>query len=111
MFKRDVRDALYLFNYFKEKQRLLEERRKEEAARREEQQKLMEGEKKNKRRGRITEVFHHRFRLTKRLSVKLLNIFLPISLNICFGCSKEPSHPFEYPQHMFLLRNRKNNFV
>ena len=22
---------------------------------------------------------------------KILNIFLPISLNICFGCSKEPS--------------------
>ena len=24
------------------------------------------------------------------------------------GCSKEPS--FEYPQHMFWLRNKKNNF-
>ena len=23
---------------------------------------------------------------------KIVNIFLPISLNICFGCSKEPSH-------------------
>ena len=32
---------------------------------------------------------------------------------MCFGCSKEPSHPdgsFEYPQHMFWLRNKKNNF-
>ena len=40
-------------------------------------------------------------------------IFLAISLNMCFGCSKEPSHrdgSFEYPQHMFLLRNKKINF-
>ena len=40
-------------------------------------------------------------------------IFLPISLNICFGCSKEPSHQdgsFEYPQHVLWLRNKKNNF-
>ena len=32
---------------------------------------------------------------------------------ICFGCTKEPSHrdgSFEYPQHMFWLRNKKNNF-
>ena len=32
---------------------------------------------------------------------------------MCFGCSKEPSHgdgSFEYPQHTFLLRNKKNNF-
>ena len=32
---------------------------------------------------------------------------------MCFGCSKEPSHrdgTFEYPQHMFWLRNKKNNF-
>ena len=39
--------------------------------------------------------------------------FLSISLNICFGCSKEPSHrdgSFEYPQHMFWLRSKKNNF-
>ena len=29
---------------------------------------------------------------------------------MCFGCSKEPSHrdgSFEYPQHMFRLRNKK----
>ena len=40
-------------------------------------------------------------------------IFLSISLNMCFGCSKEPSHrdgSFEYSQHMFWLRNKKNNF-
>ena len=32
---------------------------------------------------------------------------------MCFGCSKEPSHrdgSFKYPQHMFRLRNKKNNF-
>ena len=39
-----------------------------------------------------------------------MNIFLYISFIICFGCSKEPSHrdgSFEYPQHMFWLRNKK----
>ena len=32
---------------------------------------------------------------------------------MCFGGLKEPSHrdgSFEYPQHMFWLRNKKNNF-
>ena len=32
---------------------------------------------------------------------------------MCFGCSKEPSHrdgSFEYPQHMFWLRNIKSYF-
>ena len=32
---------------------------------------------------------------------------------MCFECSKEPSHrdgSFEYPQHMFWLRGKKNNF-
>ena len=31
---------------------------------------------------------------------------------MCFGCSKEPSHrdgSFEYSQHKFWLRNKKNN--
>ena len=40
-------------------------------------------------------------------------IVLTIHLNMCFGCSKEPSHrdgSFEYPQRMFWLRNKKNNF-
>ena len=44
---------------------------------------------------------------------KIAIIFLSISLNMCFGCSKEPSDwdgSFEYPQHMFWLRNKKNNF-
>ena len=41
---------------------------------------------------------------------KIVHIFLPISFNIRFWCSKEPSHrdcSFEYPQHMFWLGNRK----
>ena len=32
---------------------------------------------------------------------------------MCFGCPKEPSYwegSFEHPQHMFWLRNKKNNF-
>ena len=40
---------------------------------------------------------------------KIAIIFLSISLNMCFGCSKEPSHrdgSFEFPQHMFWLRNK-----
>ena len=42
------------------------------------------------------------------------NIFFPlsISLNMCFGFSKEPSHwdgSFELLQHMFWLRNKKIN--
>ena len=40
-------------------------------------------------------------------------IFLPINLNMCFGCSKEPSlwdGSFEYPQHMFYMRNKENSF-
>ena len=35
---------------------------------------------------------------------KIVIIFLSISLSICFGSSKEPSHrdgSFEYPQNMF----------
>ena len=28
----------------------------------------------------------------KKNQRKNVNIFLPISFNICFGCSKEPSH-------------------
>ena len=30
--------------------------------------------------------------LNKHFQRKIVNIFLPISFNICFGCSKEPSH-------------------
>ena len=44
---------------------------------------------------------------------KILNISLFVRVNICFGCTKEPSRQdgsFEYPQHMFWLRNKKFNF-
>ena len=47
------------------------------------------------------------------IECKIVIIFLPINLNMCFGCSKEASHldgSFEYPQYMFWLRNKKNNF-
>ena len=56
--------------------------------------------------------FLHRFRLSN-FPRKIVNIFLPINFNICFGCSKEPSHwdgSFKYPQHMFWLRNKKIKF-
>ena len=42
--------------------------------------------------------------LRKFYEHKIVIIFLPINLNMCFGCSKEPSHwdsSFEYSQHMF----------
>ena len=42
------------------------------------------------------------------------NIFLHVSFNICFGFSKEQPHcdgSFEYPQHMFWLRNKKIIFL
>ena len=39
----------------------------------------------------------------------IVNIFLSISFNMCFGCSKETSHrdgSFEHPQHRFWMRNK-----
>ena len=45
---------------------------------------------------------------------KMVIIFLSISLNICFGCWKEPSHrdgSFEHPHYMFWLRNKKSDFL
>ena len=44
---------------------------------------------------------------------KIVNIFLPISFNICFGCSKEQSHwdgSFENPQHNYILVEKWKNF-
>ena len=58
---------------------------------------------------------------------KILITFMSITLNICFGFSKELSQldgsfeypldmfwnldgSFEYPQRMFWLRNKKNQF-
>ena len=46
----------------------------------------------------------------KNFQHNIMTIFLSISFNICFGCSKEPSDQdgsFEYPQHMFWFRNKK----
>ena len=51
--------------------------------------------------------------INKIFERKNVNIFLPISFNICFGCLKEPSYwdgSFVYPQHMFWLRNKKISF-
>ena len=54
----------------------------------------------------------HKVKKSKNYAHKIAIIFLSISLNMCFGCSKEPSHrdsSFDYPQHMFWLRNKKIN--
>ena len=51
--------------------------------------------------------------INQKIGCKIVNIFLPINFNMSFGCSKEPSQwegSFEYPQHMFWLRNKKINF-
>ena len=48
--------------------------------------------------------------LSKNVQRKIPSIVLSISLNMCFGCSKELSQwdgSFEYPQHMFWVRNMK----
>ena len=34
----------------------------------------------------------HDKRITNIFEGKIVNIFLPISFNICFGCSEESSH-------------------
>ena len=44
----------------------------------------------------------------------LFDFALEVWFSICFGYSKEPSHwdgSFEYPQHKFWSRNKKNNFL
>ena len=51
--------------------------------------------------------------LSKHFERKTVIIFLPSNLNIHFGCSKDQSHgdgSFEFQQHMFWLRKKKNNF-
>ena len=43
--------------------------------------------------------------INKNFLRKNVNIFLPNSFNLCFGCSKEPSHldgSFEYPQYVLV---------
>ena len=55
--------------------------------------------------------FYFKVQLSKTFECKSVIIFLPNSLNRCFGCSKDLTHwdgSFEYPQHMFWLRNRNN---
>ena len=37
-------------------------------------------------------VYSHRFRYNKFFERRIVNIYLPISFNVCFGCSNEPSH-------------------
>ena len=47
-------------------------------------------------------------KISKNSEHEIVDIFLSVNLNMCFGCSKEPSQrggSFEYPQHMFWLRN------
>ena len=49
-------------------------------------------------------------RINKTFQRNNVNIVLPTTFNICFGCSKEPyrlDRYFEYPQHMICLRNKK----
>ena len=50
----------------------------------------------------------------KILNCRLLRIIGgALRVNIAFVCSTEPfrsDFSFEYPQHMFWLRNKKNNF-
>ena len=51
--------------------------------------------------------------INKKFQPKIVNIFLSINFNKCFGYSKELSHwdgSFEYPQHMFWLRTKKIKF-
>ena len=51
--------------------------------------------------------------INKTIEPEIVNIILSIKFYICFGCSIEPSHwdvAFEYQQHMFWFRNKKNIF-
>ena len=53
-------------------------------------------------------------KINQKILRKIVDIFLPINFNVGFWCSKDPSQwdgSFEYPQHMFWLRNKKNNFL
>ena len=57
-------------------------------------------------------VLPSKIQLSKISGHKITIIFLPNNLNICFGCSKEPSHwdlSLECQQQLFWLRNKKNN--
>ena len=41
--------------------------------------------------------------MKQKFGHKIVNIFLPISFNICFGYSKEPSHCFELEIRKLIL--------
>ena len=44
--------------------------------------------------------------INQTIQRKIVNIFLSINFNMCFGCSKELSHCdsyFEYPQHNVMV--------
>ena len=62
----------------------------------------------------LTTSIFYRPPVKQNMRGKIVNIFLPISLNICFGCTKEPSQwdgSFEYPQRMFWLKIKKTIFA
>ena len=51
--------------------------------------------------------------IRKSYKSKIVIIFLSINLNMCFGWTKELFHwdgSFEFPQYMFWMRNKENNF-
>ena len=41
---------------------------------------------------RLASLYTSQSRKQKQIECKIVNVFLSISLIICFGCSKEPSH-------------------
>ena len=62
----------------------------------------------------MSNIFNTWVQKNKLFIRKIVIIFLFISLNICYGCLKEPSPrdgSFEYPQHTFWLRNEKKTFL
>ena len=45
--------------------------------------------------------------MNTKFDPKIVNVFLLISFNMCFGCSKVPSNldgSFEYPKHYVLVQ-------
>ena len=45
---------------------------------------------------------------------KIAFVFLPISVNLCFGCSGEASHwdgSFEHPQYRFVLSVQRSRLI
>ena len=48
--------------------------------------KVMTGQKK-----KVMQVCSAQVQINKNFQRKIVNIFLPINFNMCFGCSKEPT--------------------